>query len=84
LTEQYVTDGAKIRCPMLICSAEQDDIGQTADALYSAVRSQKSRVRFTAAEGAAGHCESLGRSTFNMRAFDWLDQIFFGSDGRVA
>ena len=84
LTEQYVTDGSRIRCPMLICSAEHDDIGQTADALYSSVRSQKSRVRFAAAEGAAGHCESLGRSTFNMRAFDWLDQILFGSDSRLA
>jgi hypothetical protein len=40
--------------------------------------------RFTAPEGAAGHCESLGRSTFNMRAFDWLDQILFGRDSRVA
>ena len=84
LAEQYVTDGAKIRCPILICSAEHDDIGQTADALYATVRSQKSRLCFTAAEGAAGHCESLGRSTFNMRAFDWLDQILFGSDTRVA
>jgi hypothetical protein len=68
---------------MLICSAEKDDIGQTADALYAAVRSPKSRLRFTAAEGAAGHCEGLGRSTFNMRAFDWLDEILFGSDSRV-
>jgi len=75
LTEQYVTDGSKIRCPILICSAENDEIGQTADVLYSAVLSQKSRLYFTAAEGAGGHCESLGRSTFNMRAFDWLDQI---------
>jgi predicted alpha/beta-fold hydrolase len=75
LTEQYVTDGSKIRCPILICSAENDDIGQTADALFSDVVSQKSRSYFTADEGAAGHCESLGRSTFNMRAFDWLDQI---------
>jgi pimeloyl-ACP methyl ester carboxylesterase len=74
LTEQYVTDGSKIRCPILICSAQNDDIGQTADALYAAVLSQKSRLRFTAAEGASGHCESLGRSTFNIRAFDWLDQ----------
>jgi len=74
LAEQYVTDGSKIRCPILICSAEDDDIGQTADALYAAVRSEKSRLRFTTAEGAAGHCESLGRSTFNMRAFDWLDE----------
>jgi hypothetical protein len=84
LAEQYVTDGSKIRCPMLICSAENDDIGQTADALYAAVLSSKSRLRFTAAEGAAGHCESLGRSTFNIRAFDWLDEILFGSDSRVA
>jgi Alpha/beta hydrolase family len=74
LTEQYVTDGSKIRRPILICSAENDDIGQTADELYAAVPSEKSRLRFTAAEGAAGHCESLGRSTFNIRAFDWLDE----------
>jgi len=84
LTEQYVTDGSRIRCPILVCSAENDDIGQTADALYTAVPSQRTRLRFTAAEGAAGHCESLGRSTFNMRAFDWLDRILFERDKRVA
>jgi hypothetical protein len=50
----------------------------------TASRTLPENSRFTAAEGAAGHCESLGRSTFNVRAFDWLDQVFFGSDGRVA
>ena len=79
LAEQYATDGSKIQCPMLICSAENDEIGRTSDALYSAIRAPKRRLRFTAAEGAAGHCESLGRSTFNMRAFDWLDQTLNGN-----
>jgi Esterase FrsA-like len=74
LTEQYATDASAIRSHMLVCSAENDQIGRTADALYSAIRAPKSRMHFMAAEGTAGHCESLGRSTFNMRTFDWLDQ----------
>lgn len=80
LTEQYATTASKIRCPMLVCSAENDQIGKTADALYSGIRTPKSRMHFTAAEGAAGHCESLGRSIFNIRTFDWLDQILSGAN----
>src|ERR1700729_1800618 len=37
------------------------------------LKAPKVRARFTAAEGAGGHCKTLGRSTFNARTFDWLD-----------
>jgi alpha-beta hydrolase superfamily lysophospholipase len=74
LTQRYATDAAAITCPMLICSAEDDEIGATADRLFDAIQAPKTRLRFLASEGAAGHCETLGRSVFNMRMFDWLDR----------
>ena len=73
LTQQYATAAARITCPTLICSAEGDEIGATADQLYAQLRAPKARMRFTVAEGAGGHCETLGRSMFNARVFDWLD-----------
>jgi hypothetical protein len=33
-------------------------------------------MRFTAAEGAAGHCEMTARALFHHRTFDWLDEVF--------
>jgi hypothetical protein len=33
-------------------------------------------VKFTAADGAGGHCEMLNRSALNRAALDWLDGIF--------
>ena len=31
-------------------------------------------MRFTAAEGADGHCEMTNRSLLNRRVLDWLDE----------
>jgi hypothetical protein len=31
-------------------------------------------MRFTAAEGADGHCEMANRSLLNRRVLDWLDE----------
>ena len=77
LTQDYSLEGlaGRIRCPTLICSAENDDIGVTADKLYAALTCEKSRLRFLAAEGAGEHCESGARSLFNERVFDWLDGV---------
>jgi pimeloyl-ACP methyl ester carboxylesterase len=77
LTQDYSLEGlaGRIRCPTLICSAENDDIGVTADKLYAALTCEKARLRFLAAEGAGEHCESGARSLFNERAFDWLDDV---------
>lgn len=80
LTAQYTLDGRadKIRCPTLICRAQNDDIGVTAQKLYDALTCEKAFILFTTAEGAGEHCEAGARSLFNERAFDWLDTIIQG------
>ncbi len=78
LTEQYTVEGrtARIACPALICSAENDDIGITARRLFDALPGRKDFIAFKASEGAGAHCEAGARSLFNQRAFDWLDGVF--------
>jgi pimeloyl-ACP methyl ester carboxylesterase len=75
LTKDYSLEGRaeRIRCPTLVCSAENDDIGVTAQRLYDSLTCPKTFIAFTAAEGAGEHCEAGARSLFNQRAFDWLD-----------
>jgi pimeloyl-ACP methyl ester carboxylesterase len=76
-TTQYSSEGRAqmIRCPTLVCSAENDDIGVTAQALYNALTCEKTFIAFKAAEGAGEHCEAGARALFNQRAFDWLDGV---------
>ena len=76
-TTDYTLEGCveRIRCPTLVCSAEDDDIGVTADRLYEALTCKKTRMVFSAKEGAGAHCEAGGRMLFNQRAFDWLDCV---------
>jgi pimeloyl-ACP methyl ester carboxylesterase len=78
LTEHYTVEGrvAQIKCPALICSAENDEIGVTAPRLFDALTGKKTFIAFKADEGAGAHCESGARSLFNQRAFDWLDEVF--------
>jgi pimeloyl-ACP methyl ester carboxylesterase len=63
-----------IGCPTLVCDNETDAIstGQ-GQQLYDELRCPKEFVRFTAAEGAEGHCEGMAAVVFYERAFDWLD-----------
>ena len=77
LTQQYTLEGRidQICCPTLVCSAENDEIGASADKLYSGLTCEKTRLVFTAKEGAGAHCEAGARSVFNQRAFDWLDSM---------
>jgi pimeloyl-ACP methyl ester carboxylesterase len=77
LTQDYsVADRVRqIRCPTLVCQAEEDDIGVTARRLYDALTCEKAFLAFTAAEGAGAHCEAGARALFNQRAFDWLDGV---------
>lgn len=63
----------KISCPTLITTSDGDPLSAEAETLYSALRCRKLLVQFTAAEGAGGHCESLSRSLYHQRVFDWLD-----------
>ncbi len=62
-----------IRCPTLVCDAADDDIAAFAKPFYDRLTCEKDYMRFTAAEGAGGHCESGGRSLVHERVFDWLD-----------
>ena len=77
-TAEYTNEGRaqNIRCPTLVCSAENDDIGVTAPALFDALTCEKQFIAFKATEGAGEHCEAGARSLFNQRAFDWLDGVF--------
>jgi pimeloyl-ACP methyl ester carboxylesterase len=68
------TVAPNIRCPTLLTSAEDDPIAAGAPRLLDAIRSErKALLRFTAAEGAAGHCEGAARRLFHQRCYDWLD-----------
>ena len=64
-----------IRCPTLVCLAEGDDIAESAPRLYAELTCHKELLRFTAAEGAAEHCEAGARSLYHARTFAWLDGI---------
>jgi dienelactone hydrolase len=63
----------RISCPTLITTSEGNSLSAQAEMLYSALRCRKRLIHFTAAEGAGGHCESLNRSLYHQRVFDWLD-----------
>jgi pimeloyl-ACP methyl ester carboxylesterase len=77
LLKAYSLEGRaeRIRCPTLVCSAENDEIGVTAAKLYKVITCEKQFIAFTAKEGAGEHCEVGARTLFNQRAFDWLDRI---------
>ncbi|MEI9898940.1 MAG: alpha/beta fold hydrolase [Hyphomicrobium sp.] len=65
-----------IRCPTLITKAEGDTLAADAEAFFDALQCPKTLMRFSAAEGASGHCEMGNRSLLNGRALDWLDEQF--------
>jgi alpha-beta hydrolase superfamily lysophospholipase len=62
--ELFTLDGRAelIQCPTLITQAENDNLASDAEFLFDALRCPKTLLRFTAAEGAAGHCD--GQSLF--------------------
>ncbi|MGV1792289.1 alpha/beta hydrolase family protein [Rhizobium sp. A37_96] len=65
-----------IRCPTLMTQAENDILSASAGAFFDALTCPKTLMRFTAAEGADGHCEMQNRSLLNRRVLDWLDEQF--------
>jgi len=65
-----------IQCPTLITQPENDALSTGAGAFFDALRCPKTLMRFTAAEGADGHCEMENRSLLNRRILDWLDEQF--------
>jgi dienelactone hydrolase len=64
-----------ITCPTFVANAEGDDISASAPRLAAALTCEKEFVTFTAAEGAADHCEAGARTLFNARALGWLDHV---------
>ncbi|MCC6312636.1 MAG: alpha/beta fold hydrolase [Thermomicrobiales bacterium] len=67
-----------ITCPTLVTMAEGDPTAAGAPVLFAAIQAPKTLVHFTAAEGAGGHCETLARSLYHQRVFDWLDETLAG------
>ena len=64
-----------ITCPTLVTQSEGDPIAAFATRLHNELRCPKRLVTFTAAEGAGGHCETLVRSLYHQRVYDWLDEV---------
>lgn len=74
--EYTVVDiAAQITTPLLILSPEHEQFwpGQ-ADQLAALTPSVSTVIRFTAAEGADGHCQPLARGLTAQRMLDWLDE----------
>jgi dienelactone hydrolase len=68
------TVSQNIVCPTLLTAAEGDPLSNRAQALYDALRCPITLLKFTTAESTGGHCESLARSLYHQRVFDWLDE----------
>ncbi|ANN65415.1 alpha/beta hydrolase family protein [Bordetella bronchialis] len=65
----------RIRCPTLVCDAEDDVFFQgQARSLFDHLRCKKTLLSFTASEGAGAHCEVGAARLANARMFDWLDE----------
>jgi pimeloyl-ACP methyl ester carboxylesterase len=65
----------RIRCPSLICCAEDDDIGVTARDLFDRLPEPKTFHTFASRDGAGAHCEAGARVLFNQYVFDWLGDL---------
>lgn len=65
---------ASITTPLLIADPENEGyfVGQP-ERLYDMLPGEKELFHFTAAEGAAGHCEPMARGLAAQRFFDFLD-----------
>jgi hypothetical protein len=79
---QYTLQGLadRITTPLLVTDPEGEQFwpGQS-KRLYHAAGGPKRLVGFTAAEGAAGHCEPMARTLLEQRMFDWLDEVLSAS-----
>ena len=75
-TARYTLDGrvTQIRCPTLICQAEDDDLAITARKVYDALTCDKDFLLFRRDQGAGAHCEAGARLLFHQRMFDWLGE----------
>lgn len=69
-----------IACPTFLSKAEADPVANYAPDLYAAITAPKVLVPFTMAEGAGMHTESLARTLYAQRMFDWLDDTLGVND----
>ncbi|MGY1690805.1 alpha/beta hydrolase family protein [Geodermatophilus sp. SYSU D01105] len=72
LTEDVV---GGITCPLLVTDPEHEQFwpGQS-QRLYDLLTGPRALVRFTAEEGADGHCEPVAVGLRGERVLDWLDE----------
>ena len=84
-TERFTMKGRAemIRCPTLLTAAENDPLAIGAQLLFDALKCPKALIKFTAAEGAGGHCEMMNRSLANRTVLDWLDETLGAFAGRL-
>ena len=67
-------EAQNIKTPLLITDPDDEQFFPgRAQQLYDLVPGTKQLVRFTAHEGARGHCEPMARSLRDARIFDWLE-----------
>jgi dienelactone hydrolase len=66
----------EITCPTLALEAEGDSASQgQLDVFAGALTAPVTTHRFTAAEGAGGHCEGLGQRRVERVVYDWIETV---------
>ena len=75
----------RITTPLLITAPEDEQFwpGQSEE-LAELTPSASTLMRFTAAEGANGHCQPMARALTAQRMYDWLDDRMAALGGRTA
>jgi hypothetical protein len=71
----FTMDGRaeQIHCPVLGTTGEGDVLAMGAEKFMSQLKVPSELVKYTAAQGAGGHCEMLNRWLAVQRVLDWLD-----------
>lgn len=66
----------EITCPTLALEAEGDSASQGQLGVFAgALTAPVTTHRFTAAEGAGGHCEGLGQRRLERVVYDWIETV---------
>jgi hypothetical protein len=69
----------QVTAPALVTSYANDQLVIPADGqapvVYNLLRGDKTRYKFTAAQGAEDHCAPMAPQTRNQVVFDWLDTV---------
>lgn len=67
---------ANITCPTAITQDATDPLAKNAGVLFDALgATTKTLIKFSESDGAGGHCETLNRSLYHQRVYDWLDEV---------